>query len=69
MTVSATPEGVAFTSEAGIESVTLYSTDGSMIANVPAAGQSCEVEMEKGRIAIASVILSDGSRVTKKIIR
>lgn len=69
LTVYSTAAGFVFESEAGIESVTLYSTDGSMIANVPAAGQSCEVEMEKGRMAIASVILSDGTRVSRKLIR
>lgn len=69
LSVSATPEGVVFSSETGIESVTLYGTDGSLIANVPAEGQRCEAEVEKGRMVIAVVVLSDGSRVAKKIIR
>lgn len=69
LTVYSTAAGFVFESEAGIESVTLYGTDGSMFANIPADGQRCEVEMEKGRMAIATVTLSDGTRVSRKLIR
>ena len=69
LTVSPTAAGFIFNSETGIERVTLYGADGTMLADIPANGQTCEVEMEKGKMAIASVVLSDGSRVTKKIIR
>lgn len=67
--ISATAAGFAFVSAAGIEAVTLYGTDGMRLAEASVNGAYTEVTVERGRMVIARVTLSDGTCVTRKLTR